>query len=721
MRRHLPSLSALLLLCLAGCASQPSQPIGSVQFAASAQQALSASDITRVKVTVSAFDMASLSTDLARSGGSWGGLIGNIPAGTNRSFLAEAFDSSGTLLFQGQTSGVAISPSQTTAVAITLQEVDAPPPFANEAPLIDSLVSSSTSVQAGSALSLTASVHDPNAGDTFTLAWTATRGTFSDATAATTSWTAPSSIGVQTLTLTVTDSRGSAASISLTINVVSGVPTSADINVSFNHFPVVSDVSASLSRLDVGQSTTVSAAASDADGDALSYQWASSSSCPGTWTNATSSTASFVPSSVPASDCNNCRLTVTVRDPRGAQSTGSLHLCIASASPQRFAPHFTSFQQSAPSLSPGQTVSFAVTAMDPQASSLMFAWTANIGSLATSQSTATASSVAWTAPACAMPGSLPTVTATVTNGFGLSASVPFSLSGLPTCAPGWSPTGSMAQVRRNHTATLLPSGKVLVTGGQDSGAAMASTALYDPGLGTWSAAAPVPSARENHSATMLPNGTVLIAGGRNGDNLADAWLYAPASDTWSTTVPLPYLRSYHTATLLKDGNVLFSALWWRPDRPLPMEVYNPASGIWSTAASMPLGRYGHTATLLRDGKVLFAGGYTSHSWSAPTAAVAVYDPASDTWSETTPMASARAEHTATLLNNGQVLVTGGYNGRSYLSSAEAYNPETGTWSTAAPMASARAEHTATLLNNGQVLVLGGANGSPLGSAEVFTP
>ncbi|MDC0712194.1 DUF1566 domain-containing protein [Stigmatella sp. ncwal1] len=424
--------TAVLLLSLAACTAQ--SPEGSVQFAASIPQALSASDVTRVQVTVSASGMDSLSVELAQSNGSWGGLIGNIPAGPDRSFAAQAFDASGTLRFQGQTSGVTLSANQTTAVALMLQEVSSPPPYTNEAPLIDSLVASSTSVLTGGSLTLTATAHDPNPGDTLTLAWTASSGTFSDFTSATPSWTAPASAGIQTLTLTVTDSQGAAVSISLAINVISGASTgNAALNISFNLWPVVSKVSASLNRLDAGQTTVVSALASDADGDGLSYQWAAS--CPGTWTNATSRDASFVPSSVPAGACNNCRLTVTVQDGRGGQTEGSLSLCVTTPSAERFPPLFTHFYQSALSTTPGQTVAFEVTALDPQASALTFAWTANVGSLATAQDTASTSRVVWTAPSAVEADITPTLTAVVTNAHGLSASTSFSVSGLPTTYP----------------------------------------------------------------------------------------------------------------------------------------------------------------------------------------------------------------------------------------------------------------------------------------------
>jgi hypothetical protein len=700
MHSRLCSLAALLLLCLAACSSPPSQPIGSVQFAASTL-ALSSSDITRLKVTVSSTDMSPLVVELAKSNGSWGGLIGNIPAGSNRSFLAEAFDSSNTKRFQGQTSGVTISANQTTAVAVTLQELVPPPPYANEAPVIDSLVASSTSVQTGASLSLTASVHDPNAGDTLTLAWTASGGSFSAPTAAATSWTAPSSTGVQTLTFTVTDSQGAAVSVSLVVNVVSGnAAGNAAVNISFNLFPTVSRVSASLNRLDAGQSTAVSATASDADADPLSYQW--TASCPGTWTNATSSAASFVPSSVPAGVCNNCQLTVTVQDGRGGQNTGSLSLCITPASTHRFAPLVTNFYQSATSTSPGQTITFDVTAMDPQSSSLTFAWTTSTGSLATAQNTASTSHIVWTAPSCA--SSVITITATVSNAYGLSASQAFSLSGLPACQATWSSTAAMSAGRSLATATLLPSGNVLVTG--DYTGTLASAEVYNPSTRSWSSVAPMATGRGQHTATLLNSGKVLVTGGSNGGGTASAELYDPATNSWSSAGSMSIGRSAHTATLLNSGKVLVTG-GYRSG--VAADLYDPATGSWSSAGSMASSRHYHTATLLPSGKVLVVG---------DTAAAELYDPATNSWSSAGSMAVSHALHTATLLNSGKVLVVGGTT-----AAADLYDPATNSWSSATPMAGARNHHTATLLSSGKVLITGGflSNTSPLSSTELYDP
>ncbi len=136
-----------------------------------------------------------------------------------------------------------------------------------------------------------------------------------------------------------------------------------------------------------------------------------------------------------------------------------------------------------------------------------------------------------------------------------------------------------------------------------------------------------------------------------------------------------------------------------------------------------------TATVLQNGQVLVIGGS-----SATTAlnSAELYDPATGTWTATGSMTTARTDHTATLLQNGQVLVTGG-NGTCVpfscpaLSTAELYHPATGTWAPTGSMTTARTDHTATPLPNGQVLAAGGETqnnkGTPsvTATADLYTP
>jgi len=126
---------------------------------------------------------------------------------------------------------------------------------------------------------------------------------------------------------------------------------------------------------------------------------------------------------------------------------------------------------------------------------------------------------------------------------------------------------------------------------------------------------------------------------------------------------------------------------------------------------MATARGNHTATLLLNRKVLVTGGYNRNTASAVSAAE-LYDPATGTWTSTGSMASARLNHTSTLLLSGKVLVTGGAPDNaqySSLSSAEVYDPATGTWTAIGSLAVARQFQTATLLPDGRVLVAGGAN------------
>ncbi len=207
----------------------------------------------------------------------------------------------------------------------------------------------------------------------------------------------------------------------------------------------------------------------------------------------------------------------------------------------------------------------------------------------------------------------------------------------------WSATGPLAEGRGGHTATLLPDGRVLVAGGyavaadrSKAGSQLVSAELYDPATGTWSATGPLAEARSDHTATQLPDGKVLVTGGSSNGPLAlaSAEIYDPATGTWSATGPLAEGRSGHTATLLPDGRVLVaggSADSLLPDgavlRLLALasaELYDPIRRSWTAAARMDEGRVGFAAVLLEDATVLVAGGITENSESA---SAELYDPA----------------------------------------------------------------------------------------------
>jgi hypothetical protein len=158
------------------------------------------------------------------------------------------------------------------------------------------------------------------------------------------------------------------------------------------------------------------------------------------------------------------------------------------------------------------------------------------------------------------------------------------------------------------------------------------------------------------------------------------------------------------------------------------ELYDPATGKFSRTGSMKTGRWLHTATLLQDGRVLIAGGRSPKD--STYASAEVYDPGSGKFSSAGSMGAGRQQHTATLLPDGWVLVTGGYwsDGQHWnvLSSTELYDPGTGRFTPIGSMGESRMEQTATLLNDGQVLIAGGSGignsgGVQVASAVLYQP
>jgi len=295
---------------------------------------------------------------------------------------------------------------------------------------------------------------------------------------------------------------------------------------------------------------------------------------------------------------------------------------------------------------------------------------------------------------------------------GTTSTVSFSVA----AAPGnWTPAGSLVTIRGSSpTATLLPSGKVLITGGA-TGIALANAELYDPATGLSTATtSTMTTGRWGHTATLLPNGKVLVTGGFGATVLASAELYNPATGQFTATGSMTTARAQHTATLLPNGKVLIAG--GTPNLATGLasaELYDPATDQFTaTIGSMATARTQHTATLLANGKVLVIGGVT--------AAAELYDPASGLFTAIDSMTTARTSHTATLLSSGKVLVVGGLGG---LASAELYDPGTAKFTPTGSMVTvtSRYAHTATLLPSGKVLVAGGVEVAGLAKAELFDP
>jgi N-acetylneuraminic acid mutarotase len=279
----------------------------------------------------------------------------------------------------------------------------------------------------------------------------------------------------------------------------------------------------------------------------------------------------------------------------------------------------------------------------------------------------------------------------------------------------WKATPNMKAARNWSTGTLLPDGRVLIVGGSngklngDKLGILKTAEFYDPASGTFTlSGGKMATTRANHTATLLPNGKVLIAGGMNVyvprirwgscTNLAE--LYDPATDSFSPAGAMTVVHCGHTATLLQNGRVLVVG-------GTDAELYDPASNSWSSAGTMNAA-HGGSAVLLPNGKVLLAGATTPPE---------LYDPATGTFSVTgSPANLYSGTRSAVLLANGKVLIAGGPAGQ-----CELYDSFTGTWSATGSLNSTRFGFGMSLLPNGSVLVTDGNLGYQVMSAEIYTP
>ncbi len=312
-----------------------------------------------------------------------------------------------------------------------------------------------------------------------------------------------------------------------------------------------------------------------------------------------------------------------------------------------------------------------------------------------------------------------------------------ALAALPAgaVADSWSDTTRPLHAVAQASATLLGNGQVLVAGGVIGSGTIFPTdeaERYDPASGQWLEAPVLDTYRSGVGASLLRDGRVLLTGGYDGSPVetvvfASALAFDPATNRWSAAAPMPNAHGGHAQVTLPDGRVLVLGGFASYDDLINdraddhVDVYDPALGTWSTKAAIPSFTQGGTATLLNDGSVLLAGGASSNTMHDTAYR---YVPATDRWSAAGRFAGARRRQAAALLPGGGVLIAGGEaDGGGALASASRYDPGANRWTAVAPMATPRIDATATTLPNGKVLVAGGTpdGRTYLASAELFDP
>lgn len=273
---------------------------------------------------------------------------------------------------------------------------------------------------------------------------------------------------------------------------------------------------------------------------------------------------------------------------------------------------------------------------------------------------------------------------------------------------------NMTTARSGHTATLLPDGRVLIVGGDSSNG---TAEIYDPSTGKFTATGTLLTAQTGFNATLLANGKVLITGGVDAEVFDPSTGKFTAAGSYVGSLTGASADNVSTSTLLPDGTVLFArepaAQIYNPAT-ATFTLSGSMSVIFLGNPVVPDYVDGRTATLLLNGTVLVAGG--ANEDLARFNSTELYNPASGVFATAAFMLRPREDHTATLLPDGTVLMAGGESqncdGNSCFfsgseSTMELYDPVKGAFSSAGYMMYPRVFHTATLLNTGDVLITGG--------------
>jgi hypothetical protein len=306
--------------------------------------------------------------------------------------------------------------------------------------------------------------------------------------------------------------------------------------------------------------------------------------------------------------------------------------------------------------------------------------------------------------------------------------------------------GPPAPITTNNVVAL-PDGRVAIFGGLSlqTGQESAQTVLYDPVQNTWTSAAPMPGPAFPDVVKSLRDGTVLVEGGldiKTGTMSGATWLYDPTRNTWSRAGDVLEPRGGPSPTLLSDGRVLIAG----GEVPLPeavtqpngsfgnfqdltsAEVFDPETRKWSQAGRLGTARGGMALVRLPGGGALAAGGCIfGRVFPAPgMTAAEVFDPATSTWSPTTPLPAPICAGTAVALRDGRVLVLDQTRFGNSSDDAFLYEPKSRAWSAAGSLAGGGT--TALLLSDGRVFVPEVQPGAPEGhifkdlvGGQVFDP
>lgn len=257
--------------------------------------------------------------------------------------------------------------------------------------------------------------------------------------------------------------------------------------------------------------------------------------------------------------------------------------------------------------------------------------------------------------------------------------------------------------RSGHKSLTLPDSRVLLWGGTQPGAE-----IYDPSSDQWTTINPPGDATVLRSVTSFANGTLLFLGSAPGNT---TWIHDPTQNSWTTTSSPGVVKQPSSAIRLQNGRVLLVGGYDSTSN-VPQtacELFDPGTGTWSTTGSLNFGRNAPELAMLADGSIMAIGG--SNNLADPPE---IFDASQASWTPTGPMFEDRSVFAIAPTGDGSVLVSGGFRTEPgavpknlIFASTERFDLATRTWKPVDSMGTGRCLHQATRLNDGRILITGG--------------
>ena len=286
----------------------------------------------------------------------------------------------------------------------------------------------------------------------------------------------------------------------------------------------------------------------------------------------------------------------------------------------------------------------------------------------------------------------------------------------------FSPNGSLAEPRSGGEALLLNDGRVLVSGGWSEYGDPDTIEIYDPAHGTSVVVKPPANIAQlpiDPTVVLLGDGKVLIAGGSYDEDNTTAkatLIYDPASGKYSDGPHMAQPRQGAMATLLDDGRVLivggdyyYEGNWGYANN--NAELIDPSHAL-SQSTLLESQGYPATPTLLSDGRVLVGevDPYYSGAGCMTPAVSEILDPRTEKLTPVASMSTPRSGSAAIKMQDGRVLFLGGVGSScAALGTVEAFDPDSGTFQVVATGFPKIADFSATLLDDGEILIAGGGS------------